>query len=114
MRDMNYLVDPQDLVFSAKAHIAGFSEMVKDENIPQWNILELAIDVATEWTQEWDSDQGFGSSDGTYMLKEFIDCVIWNHTKEGKYMTKFTPRLSVVEYSEADHHNEVERMESGI
>ena len=111
---MNYLVDPQDLVFSAKAHIAGFSEMVKDENNPQWNILELAIDVATEWTQEWDSDQGFGSSDGTYMLKEFIDCVIWNHTKEGKYMTKFTPRLSVVEYSEADHHNEVERMESGI
>jgi hypothetical protein len=111
---MNYLVDPQDLVFSAKAHIAGFSEMVKDENIHQWSLLELAIDVASEWTENWPEDQGFGSSDGTYMLKEFIDCVIWNHTNGGKYMTKFTPRLSVVEYSEADYHEKVQRMESGI
>jgi len=110
---MNYLVDPQDLVFSAKAHIAGFSEMVKDENIPQWNILELAIDVATEWTNEWDEDQGFGSSDGTYMIKDFIDNVIWRFAA-GKLMTEFTPTLSIVEYSEAEHHNKVQRMESGI
>ena len=96
---MNYLVSPQDLVFSAKAHIAGFSKMVKDENIPQWNILELALNVATEWTNDWDSDQGFGSSDRTYMLKEFIDCVICNNTPNGKYMTTFNPSLSIVEYS---------------
>ena len=59
-------------------------------------------------------DQGFGSSDGTYMLKEFIDTVIWSQTPSGKYMTKFTPGLSIVEYSEADHHERVQRMESAI
>jgi hypothetical protein len=111
---MNYLVNPQELVFRAEAYITGFSEMVRDEKISNLNLLELAIDVATEWTTEWDEDQGFGSSDSTYMLKEFIDCVIWNHTNAGKYMTKFTPRLSVVEYSEAEHHAKVEQMEMGI
>lgn len=95
----NYLVDPQDLVFDAKAFIKGFSEMIENEEIPQWNLLELAIDVASEWTDDWDSDQGFGSSDRTYMVKEFIDCVIWNHCPQDKYMTKFNPGLQVVEYS---------------
>jgi hypothetical protein len=111
---MNYLVNPQELVFRAEAYITGFSEMIRDEKISNLNLLELAIDVATEWTIEWDEDQGFGSSDSTYMLKEFIDCVIWNHTNGGKYMTKFTPSLSVVEYSEAEHHARIEQIENGI
>ena len=42
-----------------------------------------------------------------------IDNVIWKYTNGGKYMTKFNPSLQVVEYSEADHHNRVERMEMG-
>lgn len=109
---MNYLVHPQDLVFRAKSRIAGFSEMVRDEEIPQWDLLEIATEVATDWTNDWDEDQGFGSSDGTYMLKDFIDTVISNYTQGGKYMTKFTPSLSVVEYSESDHHELVQRMES--
>lgn len=96
---MTYLVDPQELVFRAKAYIAGFSEMIRDEEVPQWDLLELAIDVATEWTNDWEEGEGFGSSDGTYMLKEFIDCVIWNHCTKDKYMTKFNPGLQVVEYS---------------
>jgi len=111
---MNYLIDPQDLVFRAKAHIQGFKEMIGTEEIPQWDLLETATEVATEWTNDWDSDQGFGSSDGTYMLKEFIDNVIWSFTNAGKYMTKFTPSLSVVPYSEEEHHNKVQQMESGI
>jgi len=116
---MNYLIDPQDLVFRAKAHIVGFNEMVRDEEIPQWDLLEIATEVATDWTNDWDEDEGFGSSDGTYMLKDFIDTVISsNYIKQGlgsgMYMTKFTPSLSVVPYSEAEHHNRVERMESGI
>jgi len=111
---MNYLIDPQDLVFSAKSRISGFSEMIRDEEIPQWDLLEIATEVATDWTNDWDSDQGFGSSDGTYMLKEFIDNVIWSFTNGGKYMTKFNPILSVVPYSEEEHHNKVQQMESGI
>jgi hypothetical protein len=47
------------------------------------------------------------------MIKEFIDDVIGSLCG-GKYMTKFTPGLSIVEYSEAEYHNRVQRMESGI
>ena len=112
---MNYLIDPTDLVFRAKWYIDGFNEMVKNEEIPQWDLLEIATEVATEWTEDWDSDDGFGSSDGTYMLKEFIDNVISSiYIKNGMYMTKFTPTLSVVPYSEADHHEKIQRMESGV
>jgi len=111
---MNYLVEPQDLVFRATAHINGFKELIKEEEIPQWDLLQTAQEISQEWTNDWDEDQGFGSSDGTYMLKDFIDNVIWNFTNGGKYMTKFTPSLSVVPYSEEEHHNKVQQMESGI
>mgnify|MGYP001035329162 CR=1 FL=1 len=111
---MNYLIDPTNLVLRAKGYIAGFTEMVKNEEIPQWDLLETATEIATEWTEDWDEGHGFGGSDGTYMLKEFIDNVIWSFTKGGKYMTDFTPYLSVVPYSEAKHHERVQQMESGI
>jgi hypothetical protein len=48
------------------------------------------------------------------MIQQFIDRVIDFVGKDGYLMTKFTPGLSVVEYSEADYHNQVQRMESGI
>ena len=108
---MNYLVDPQTLVFNAHS-VNGFTKMVGDENIPQWDLLEVATDVAEEWTEDWEEGEGFGSSDMTFMIKSFIDEVIWRHTSR-KLMTKFTPGLSVVEYSEADHHAAVESMEIG-
>ena len=111
---MNYLIDPQDLIFRAKSRIDGFTKMIGEEEIPQWDLLETATEIAEEWTNDWDEDQGFGSSDGTYMLNEFIDTVIWSFTKGGKYMTDFTPCLSVVPYSEEKHHEKVQRMESGI
>ena len=111
---MNYLIDPTNLVLRAKGYITGFTEMVKNEEIPQWDLLETATEIATEWTEDWDEGHGFGGSDGTYMLKEFIDNVIWSFTKGGKYMTDFTPYLSVVPYSEAKHHERVQQMESGI
>ena len=110
---MNYLVNPQDLVFRAKGHIVGFNEMIRDEEIPQWDLLETALNVVEEWTEDWSEDEGFGSSDMTYMIKDFIDTVIWKYTGGGKYMTKFTPSLSVVPYSEANHHKMVEEIEMG-
>lgn len=92
---MNYLVHPQDLVFRAKSRIAGFNEMIAQEEVPQWDLLDVATDIAGEWTNDWDEDQGFGSSDGTYMLKEFIDGVI-NSFTNGTYKTDFTPSLTVI------------------
>ena len=109
---MNYLMHPQDLVFQAKAYIAGFAEMVRDEEVPQWDLLQVATDVAEEWTEEWDEEEGFGSSDRTYMIKSFVDEVIWQFCKEGKYMTAFRPGLKVVEYSEASHHRQVQELEA--
>jgi len=109
---MNYLVDPQSLVFNSH-RVSGFTKMIGDENIPQWDLLEMATEVAEEWTDEWPEDQGFGSSDGTFMMKDFIDNVIARFAW-GRLITKFTPSLSVVEYSEAEYHNKVQRMESGI
>ena len=92
---MNYLVHPQDLVFRAKAHISGFSEMIRDEEIPQWDLLQTATEVAEDWTNDWDEDEGFGSSDGTYMLKDFIDVVIHQFTALNIYKTNFGPTLKV-------------------
>ncbi len=109
---MNYLIDPQSLVFNSH-RVSGFTKMVGDEHIPQWDLLEVATEVAEEWTSDWPEDQGFGSSDGTYMMKDFIDNVIARYAW-GRLETKFTPSLSVVEYSEAEYHNRVQRMESGI
>ena len=109
---MNYLVDTQSLVFNSH-RVNGFTKLVGDEQIPQWDLLEMAMEVAEEWTEDWPEDEGFGSSDMTFMIKDFIDNVIWRFAA-GKLMTEFTPTLSIVEYSEAEHHNKVQRMESGI
>ena len=109
---MKYLVNPETLVFNAKT-INGFSEFVSEYNIPQWTLLETSLDVVSEWSEDWDEDQGFGSSDMTFMIKDYIDILIWEFAP-AKLMTDFTPRLSVVEYSEAKHHQRVQRMESGI
>ena len=75
---MRYLVDPQSLVFNSK-RVNGFVEFINENDVKQWDLLEMAMEVAEEWTNDWDEDQGFGSSDGTYMLKDFIDNVIWKY-----------------------------------
>jgi hypothetical protein len=110
---MNYLVDPQTLLFNSH-RVKGFTELIKDTKIAHWDLLELATEVAEEWTDMWDEDQGFGSSDMTYMIQQFIDRVIDFVGKDGYLMTDFTPSLSVVTYSEYSHHERVQRMESGI
>ena len=110
---MRYLVEPQNLVFNSK-RVNGFVEFINENDVKQWDLLEIALEVVEQWTEMWDEDQGFGSSDMTFMVKEFIDNVIGFAGKYGFKMTKFTPSLSVVDYSEAEHHNRVQRMESGI
>lgn len=110
---MNYLVSPQNLVFRAKGYVNGFNDMVQSRNIPQWELFEMALEVSEDWTNDWPEGQGFGSSDGTYMLKNFIDNVCGRYAS-GQLTTGFTPSLSVVEYSEADHQERVFRMEQGI
>tara|TARA_A200000159_G_scaffold135488_1_gene134606 strand:- start:286 stop:618 length:333 start_codon:yes stop_codon:yes gene_type:complete len=110
---MNYLVHPSNIVSRALG-IDSFKQMINDEQIQFSELVDTSVQIAEEWTNDWDEGDGFGSSDGTYLLKDFIDTVISNYSTSHKYMTDFTPYLSVVPYSEAKHHERVQRMESEI
>jgi hypothetical protein len=76
-------------------------------------VFEALNNVAEDYS-DWDSEQGFGSSDMTYVRKQFIDTMISLANLNGYYETKFQPYLKVVEYSEADYHNLMLRREQGI
>jgi len=62
-------------------------------------VYEALSDLVEDY-QDWPEDQGFGSSDMTYVRKQFIDYMIGAANLNGYYETKFAPYLKVVEYSE--------------
>jgi hypothetical protein len=76
-------------------------------------VYEALNDVAEDFS-DWPKDQGFGSSDMTYVRKSFIDSMIDMANLRGYYETKFAPYLKVVEYSEAEYHEMMLRREQGI
>ena len=76
-------------------------------------VFESLNSVAEDY-EGWDEDQGFGSSDMTYVRKSFIDYLIGMANLNGYYETKFDPYLKVVEYSEAEYHETMLRREQGI
>lgn len=76
-------------------------------------VYEALNDVADDYS-DWPEDQGFGSSDMTYVRKSFIDTIISLANLNGYYETKFAPYLKVVEYSEANYHQNQLRKEQGI
>ena len=73
-----------------------------------------ALNEVAEDYSDWPEDQGFGSSDMTYVRKSFIDTMISIANLNGYYETKFDPYLKVVEYSEAEYHNQQIRREQGL
>lgn len=75
-----------------------------------FNSLEI---VANEYS-DFPKDQGFGSSDMTYVRKMFIDKMLFFAGLRGYYETDFQPYLKVVEYSEAEYHETMLRREQGI
>jgi hypothetical protein len=76
-------------------------------------VYEALNDVAEDYS-DWPEDQGFGSSDMTYVRKSFIDSLIDMANLRGYYETKFQPYLKVVEYSEAEYHEQQLRREQGL
>ena len=103
---MNYLVQPQSLIDRA-IRIPSFSSMFSKEQIQFSELSDIATQVVEEWSYGWDEGHGFGSSDATYMLKEFIDMVIDCFTNsvynKSGYQTVFNPTLSVeYKYSESE------------
>ena len=73
-----------------------------------------ALNEVAEDYSDWPEDQGFGSSDMTYVRKSFIDTMISIANLNGYYETKFAPYLKVVEYSEAEYHEMMLRREQGM
>jgi hypothetical protein len=73
-----------------------------------------ALNEVAEDYSDWPEDQGFGSSDMTYVRKSFIDTMISIANLNGYYETKFQPYLKVVEYSEVEYHEQQLRREQGF
>ena len=76
-------------------------------------VYEALNDVAEDYS-DWPEDQGFGSSDMTYVRKSFIDSMIDMANLRGYYMTDFKPYLKVVEYNEIEKEEYDLRREQGI
>ncbi len=76
-------------------------------------VFEALNDVAEDYS-DWPEDQGFGSSDMTYVRKSFIDSMISLANLNGYYQTDFKPYLKVVEYSEIDKEEYDLKREQGL
>ena len=76
-------------------------------------VFSALEDVAEDYS-DWPEDQGFGSSDMTYVRKSFIDSMIRLANLNGYYQTDFKPYLKVVEYSEIDKEEYDLRREQGL
>jgi hypothetical protein len=76
-------------------------------------VYEALNEVADDYS-DWPEDQGFGSSDMTYVRKAFIDTMIDIANLRGYYETKFQPYLKVVEYSEYEKEESDLRREQGV
>ena len=109
---MNYIMSPVQLLDRAK-NIEGFNTFQEQSSLQGYQLVDTAISVAEDWTETWPEGQGFGSSDGTSMVQDFINTLIGLADMYGQYETKYTPSLSVVEYSEEDHDNSELAREQG-
>ncbi len=76
-------------------------------------VFEALNDVADEYS-EWPEEQGFGSSDMTFVRQSFINSMISLANLNGYYDTAFQPYLKVVEYSEYDKEEYDLRREQGL
>ena len=94
---MNYLVHPSDIVSRALG-IDSFKQMISDEQVQFFELVDTSVEIAEQWTNEYEgSGYGFGSSDGTYLLKDFMDTIIGSYAKG--YKTIFSPYLTVSKIS---------------
>ena len=76
-------------------------------------VHEALSDVIEDYS-DWPEDQGFGSSDMTYVRKSFIDSMINLANLNVYYQTDFKPYLKVVEYSEIEKEEYDLRREQGL
>lgn len=73
-----------------------------------------SLDIVANEYSDFPEDQGFGSSDMTYVRQLFIDKMLYFAGLIGYYETSFEPYLKVVEYSELEKEEYDLRREQGI
>ena len=99
---MNYLVHPSKIISRALG-IDSFKQMITNEQVQFSELVDTSVQIVEEWTNDWDEGDGFGSSDGTYLLKDFIDTIILSYTdsiyNKSGYQTVFNPSLMVAKIS---------------
>jgi hypothetical protein len=84
-----YLFDPMRLIH--RAIDGGFIDPGYAESP---HAMRVAEEVAEEWSYRWPKDEGFGSSDFTYALKDFLDALgVPTHYVGGR-LTKKNPRAT--------------------
>ena len=77
---MNYILTPLQIICRAEmvkgAHLM-LSRVSAALSNSHHSLHSTAIDVADELADTWNKDEGFGSSDGTYVVKDFLDRLIY-------------------------------------
>ena len=86
------LVNPIHLVHQIKK-LSGFDQLEIND---YFYLYQIAVDVTRDWSDDWDDDCGFGSSDKTYLMKAIVDDVIIKYGCDSQFKTDFTPCLSIV------------------
>ena len=81
------LVYPQELMMIAEGDIIGVTQMLNECGITKTDQYDAALMVCEEWSESWDENQGFGSSDMTYMVQDYLKRLVW----DTGYETKFLP-----------------------
>ena len=81
------LVYPRELMMIAEADFIGVTRMLKECGITKTNQYDTATEVAEQWSDDWDENQGFGSSDMTYMVQDYLNRLVYGTG----YETKFVP-----------------------
>ena len=104
------LVEGYDVIKNAFPVVGKYSNRV----ITYADAVHEALNEITEDYSDWPEDQGFGSSDMTYVRQSFIDTMIDFANLRGYYMTDFKPYLKVVEYSEIEKEEYDLRREQGL
>ena len=72
---MNYILTPQEIINRAN-RMTGVAEMMTENNVDQADQVTIATDVAEELVDWWNEGDGFGSSDATYAVKDYLDTII--------------------------------------
>ena len=72
---MNYILTPQEIINRAN-QMTGVAEMMTENNVDRADQVTIATDVAEELVDWWNEGDGFGSSDATYAVKDYLDTII--------------------------------------